>query len=137
MRIKDCVFCQIIERQIPSKIFFENDYNLAFLDIYPVSKGHSIVIPKNHYANLEEIPDEELSRLYRDIKKIARLIHKKLNLDGYNILQNNFKAAGQVINHFHVHIIPRNENDARFSMKIPRNQANDKDLDEVLEIIKY
>ena len=136
MRKKDCLFCQIIEHQIASKVIFENEYNMAFLDIYPVSKGHTIVIPKNHYPNLEEIPDEELSRLYKDTKKVASFIRQKLNVDGYNILQNNFKAAGQVINHFHVHIIPRSENDARFSMKIPRNQAKEKDLDEVLNFIK-
>ncbi|MFX0059888.1 MAG: HIT family protein [Candidatus Hodarchaeota archaeon] len=136
MREKDCIFCQIVERKIPSKLIFENDYNMAFLDIFPVSKGHSIVITKNHYPNIEEIPDDELARLFKDIKRIALNIHNKLNLDGYNILQNNFRAAGQVINHFHVHIIPRNENDARFSMKIPRNQADDNELDEVLKAIK-
>ena len=136
MRKKDCIFCQIIDRQIGSKIIFENEHNIAFLDIYPVSKWHTIVIPKNHYPNLEKIPDEELSRLYKDIKKVALFIRQKLNVDGYNILQNNFKAAGQIINHFHVHIIPRSENDARFSMKIPRNQAKEKDLEEVLKIIK-
>jgi histidine triad (HIT) family protein len=137
MREKDCIFCQFVDRKVPAKIILDNDYNLAFLDIFPVSKGHSIVITKNHYPNIEEIPDEELGRLFKDVKIIAKKIHKKLNLDGYNIIQNNFKAAGQVIDHFHVHIIPRNENDTKFSIKIPENQADDNELDEILKVIKF
>jgi len=125
-----------VEKKIPSKIISENNFTLAFLDIFPVSKGHTIVITKNHYRNLEEIPNDDLTSLFIEIKRIATLIHKKLNIDGYNILQNNFKAAGQAINHFHVHIIPRSENDARFSMRIPREQTNEKELEEVLKIIK-
>jgi len=132
----NCIFCKIVEKKIPSKIVFEDDFNLAFLDIFPISKGHTIVIPKNHYENLEGIPDNELIKLFKEVKKIATNIHKKLEIDGYNILQNNFLAAGQVINHFHVHIIPRSENDARFTMKIPRNQSSDKELENILKIIK-
>jgi len=125
-----------VEKKIPSKIISENNFTLAFLDIFPVSKGHTIVITKNHYRNLEEIPDDDLTGLFIEVKKIATLIHEKLRIDGYNILQNNFKVAGQVINHFHVHIIPRSENDARFSMRIPREQTSETELEEVLEIIK-
>jgi histidine triad (HIT) family protein len=136
MRKKNCIFCKIADRDIPSRIIFENELNLAFLDISPISKGHTIVIPKNHYLNLEDIPDYELSELHKDVKKLATNIHKKLKIEGYNILQNNFPAAGQVIEHFHVHIIPRNFDDKKFQIKIPRTQASEKELNEVLEIIK-
>ena len=135
--IKDdkCIFCKIIEKSIPSKVLFENDKNLAFLDIFPVSKGHTIVIPKNHYKNLEEIPNNELSELFEIVKKLSILIHKKLKVDGYNILQNNFRAAGQVVNHFHVHIIPRSNEDGKFKLFIPKKQAKEEELNQILKII--
>ena len=136
MKDDNCIFCQIIERKIDSKIIFENDKVMTFLDIFPVSRGHMIIVPKNHYLNLEDIPDDDLAEVFKIVKKMAKLIYEKLNLDGYNILQNNFTAAGQVINHFHVHIIPRNNNDNRFKLKIPRIQANDKELNYTLELLK-
>ncbi|MFX1308354.1 MAG: HIT family protein [Promethearchaeota archaeon] len=137
MKEKDCIFCKIIEREIPSKIIFEDDLTLAFLDISPISKGHTIIIPKNHYSNLEDIPNKELTELYKIVKKLATKIHKNLEIDGYNVLQNNFKAAGQEIIHFHVHIIPRNYDDNRFRIKIPRTQASDDELNQVFEILKF
>jgi histidine triad (HIT) family protein len=135
--IKDdkCVFCKIVEKSIPSKVLFENDKNLAFLDIFPVSKGHTIVIPKNHYKNLEDIPDSELSELFKIVKKVSILIRKKLQVDGYNILQNNFRAAGQEVNHFHVHIIPRSNEDGKLKIFIPKSQAKEDELNQILRVI--
>lgn len=135
MKEKDCIFCKITDREIASKIVFENDLDLAFLDISPISKGHTIVIPKNHYSNLEDIPNNELTELYKVVKNLAIKIHEKLKIDGYNILQNNFMAAGQVIKHFHVHIIPRNFDDEKFRIKIPRAQASEEELNEVFKIL--
>jgi histidine triad (HIT) family protein len=132
----DCIFCQIVDKKIPSKVVFEDEKNLAFLDIYPIYKGHTIVIPKNHYQNLEDIPEFELVEIYKVVKELATLIHDKLNIDGYNILQNNFEAAGQVIQHFHVHIIPRSRNDGRFKLKIPREQSTDEELNNILMLLK-
>ena len=136
MEEKNCIFCKITRREIPSKVIFENDLNLAFLDIFPISKGHTIVISKNHYSNLEDIPESELAELYKVVKQVAFMIHKKLGIDGYNIVQNNFSAAGQVVKHFHVHIIPRNSNDQKFKIKIPRNQATEQELGDVVNILK-
>ena len=133
---KNCIFCKITRKEIPSKIIFENDLNLAFLDIFPISKGHTIIISKNHYSNLEDIPESELAELHKVVKLVALIIHKKLRIDGYNIVQNNFSAAGQVVKHFHVHIIPRNSNDQKFTIKIPRNQATEQELENVLNILK-
>ena len=133
---KDCVFCKIANREIFSRILFENESTLGFLDSSPLSKGHSIIIPKNHYSNLEDIPDKELTELYKIVKKLAVRIHQNLKIDGYNILQNNFTAAGQVIKHFHVHIIPRNYNDKIFRIEIPRSQASDNQLDDVFKILR-
>ncbi len=136
MEDKDCIFCRIVKREIASKIVYENDYTLAFLDIFPISKGHTIVIPKNHYNNIEDIPERELIEVVKTVKLLAKVLHNKLNLEGYNVLQNNFKSAGQVVNHFHFHIIPRKINDSRFRLKIPREQAQEEDLDEIIKYIK-
>jgi histidine triad (HIT) family protein len=136
MEQEDCIFCKIANSEIPSKILFENDFALAFLDISPLSKGHTIVIPKNHFSNIEDIPDYELTEVYKVVKNLAIKIHDKLNIDGYNILQNNFVAAGQIIKHFHVHIIPRNYDDKKFRIEIPRNKASEEELDEIFEILK-
>ncbi|MFX1377783.1 MAG: HIT family protein [Promethearchaeota archaeon] len=136
MKEKDCIFCKIVIREIPSKIIFENDFTLAFLDISPISNGHTIIIPKNHYSNLEDISDNDLSEVYKVAKLLAIRIRKALNVDGYNILQNNFIAAGQVIKHFHVHIIPRKFDDNKFQIQIPRTQASEKDLAKIYEILE-
>ena len=136
MNESDCIFCQIVEKKIPSKVLYEDEKNLAFLDIYPIFKGHTIIIPKKHYHNLEEIPEIELAETYKVVKELATLIHKKLKIDGYNILQNNYEAAGQVIQHFHVHIIPRSKNDGRFKLEIPREQSTDEELNNILNTLR-
>jgi len=136
MNVEDCIFCKIVKKEIPSKIIYENEINLAFLDIFPINDGHTIVIPKNHYHNIEDTPEKEIAELFKVVKKLAIIIHNKLNIDGYNILQNNFEAAGQVIKHFHVHIIPRNKTDEKFKLKIPRNQATERELYKILKLLK-
>ena len=130
--MNDCLFCKIVKKEIPSKIVYEEDKIIAFLDIFPIAEGHTIVIPKNHYSNIEDIPEAELCELVKGVKKIATIIHKKLNIGGYNILQNNFKPAGQEINHIHIHIIPRSEKDDKFKLKIPRDQAYEDELEKTL-----
>jgi histidine triad (HIT) family protein len=136
MQSDNCIFCKIVDKEVPSKIIYENDDTLAFLDIFPISEGHSIVIPKKHYENIEVIPEEELIKTIKTVKKLAKILHDKLSFEGYNILQNNFKAAGQVVKHFHIHIIPRNFNDSRFRLAIPREQAKNEDLDRIMRKIK-
>ena len=126
----------IVKKKIPSKILFEDEKTLAFLDIYPIFKGHTIVIPKKHYKNLEDIPENDLTETFKVVKDLAILIHNKLEIDGYNILQNNFEAAGQLIKHFHIHIIPRSKNDGRFELKIPREQASEEELNKILNLLK-
>lgn len=136
MNEENCIFCKIIKKEIPSKIIFENENNLVFLDIFPINEGHTIVIPKNHYSNIEDLPINELSIVFKVVKETATLLHDKLGIGGYNILQNNFKPAGQEIDHFHVHIIPRNDDDKKFILRIPRNQATEEELDEILNKLK-
>ena len=132
---ESCIFCQIISKIIPSNIVYEDELSLAFLDIFPVSKGHTIVIPKKHYQNIEEISDDTLAHLIIIVKQLSILIRDKLNVEGYNILQNNFPAAGQAINHCHFHIIPRTVDDDKFKMMIPRTQVSNEYLKKVLELL--
>lgn len=135
MNENECLFCGIISNRIPAKIIFEDDICIGILDIFPISKGHTLIIPKNHYFNIEDIPDDVLSHLFVIVKKLGKKIRNQLNIDGYNILQNNFPAAGQVINHFHIHIIPRQTNDSKFHIKIPKSQIDNSTLEEVKSAI--
>ncbi len=107
----ECVFCKIIKGEIPSYKVYEDESVYAFLDINPVNFGHTLVIPKKHYENMEEIDKKILCDLIKVVKKIGGAIKKGLKVEGYNINLNNGSVAGQVVPHFHFHIIPRLEND--------------------------
>ena len=100
-----CVFCKIIAGEIPAHKVYEDENFLAFLDIKPINPGHTLVVPKNHYANLSEIPETELADLILRVKKLAVLLAKKLNFTDYTISENNGPLAGQSVPHFHFHII--------------------------------
>ena len=109
--MEDCIFCKIVRGEIPSAKLFENDDLLAFLDINPVSKGHTLVIPKVHHASFPEIPVDLFARLGEALQKIGTAVKSELNSAGFNILLNNDRAAGQLIDHCHFHLIPRNQAD--------------------------
>lgn len=106
-----CVFCQIVSQEIPAYKVYEDEKTLAFLDSHPTSLGHTLVVSKSHYANLEEINDEDLASLMLAVKKVGRLLKDKLGVAGYNVNENNDPVAGQIVNHLHFHVIPRSEND--------------------------
>lgn len=103
----DCVFCAIAAGEIGAFKVYEDDATLAYLDINPFSRGHVLVIPKNHFADIIEIPEAELGRLIATVKKVALHVASVLKCDGFNILQNNGEAAGQTVRHIHFHIVPR------------------------------
>ena len=103
----DCIFCAIAEGEIPSFKVYEDDLVLAYLDINPFAKGHTLVIPKSHAAGLLDADDKLLAELIVRVKKVAAQIKDRLGCDGFNILQNNGEAAGQTVKHIHFHIIPR------------------------------
>lgn len=107
----DCIFCRIIQGEIPSIKVYENDDVLAFLDINPIASGHSLLIPKGHYETLLDIPEEMAARLLPALARVARAVMTATGADGFNCLQNNFAASGQVVFHSHWHIIPRFEGD--------------------------
>ena len=109
----DCIFCKIANGEIPSNTIFEDDNFRVILDNGPATKGHALVLPKKHYADLFEIPEETLAGAVKTAKKVAANMKDKLGCDGLNLVQNNGAAAGQTVMHFHLHIIPRYENDGQ------------------------
>jgi len=115
MSADDCVFCKMVAGQVPVVKIYEDDTVLAFLDIGPISDGHTLVIPKQHFERLHECPAELLGRVSSRLGKIAGAVAAAMNSDGYNLLCNNGRAAGQLVEHVHFHIIPRNAGDGVFS----------------------
>lgn len=109
--MSDCIFCKIINKEILAPIVYEDDFSLAFLDIAPTNPGHTLLIPKKHYSNLYEMPDELLAKFAPNIKKLSIAVKKGVSADGINIIINNEPAAGQIIFHHHTHIVPRFEGD--------------------------
>ena len=103
----DCVFCAIAAGEIPSFKVYEDEFVLAYLDINPFTKGHTLVIPKEHSCGILDVSDETLATLVSHVKKVAGHLKKALPCDGFNILQNNGEAAGQTVMHIHFHIVPR------------------------------
>lgn len=102
-----CIFCDIVEAKIPSNRVFEDNDFLAFLDIAPVGKGHTLLIPKEHYETIMDLPDDLLKGLSVRLKQIAKSVMQAAKADGISISQSNREAAGQVVPHIHFHIIPR------------------------------
>jgi histidine triad (HIT) family protein len=105
-----CTFCKITRKEAPASIVYEDEKVVAFMSIRPINVGHTLIVPKKHYKNIYEIPKEEVAYLYKIVKKIAYAVQKAVDAEGIRIVQNNGEAAGQVIFHMHVHIIPMNKN---------------------------
>jgi len=113
MQDENCVFCKIIEGKIPCSKIYEDENVFAFLDINPVNKGHALVVPKEHYEKLEDVPDEILKELMKAIKHIGKAVLKGTNTHAYNLGLNNGREAGQVVMHAHFHIMPRFKDDGK------------------------
>jgi histidine triad (HIT) family protein len=109
--MEDCIFCKIVSGQIPSEKIWENDFAVAFLDIGPVSDGHTLIVSKKHYKNLSQCPPEYLSGMLAELNRIAKAVTDAVDLQGYNLLCNNGRVAGQLVDHLHFHIIPRKNGD--------------------------
>ncbi|MAG19866.1 HIT family protein [archaeon] len=105
-----CIFCKILNKEIPSFKIYEDENTYAFLDINPINKGHTLVISKKHYKDIYDIPENTLKHLILTVKKLSIPIKQATNADGISISQNNEEAAGQVIFHIHFHIIPKFKN---------------------------
>ena len=135
MSADDCLFCKMVAGQIPVTKIYEDETVLAFLDIGPISDGHTLVIPKQHFEKLHDCPAELLGQVFTRIGKIAGAVAAAMNSDGYNLLCNNGRAAGQLIQHLHFHIIPRNTADKLFS-RWPSFQYEDGRIQEIAGTIR-
>lgn len=109
---EDCLFCKIANGMIPSDTIYEDEDFRVILDISPASKGHAIILPKNHADNLFALEEEDSSKILEVAKKVGKAMMESLQCDGLNVLQNNGEAAGQTVFHLHVHLIPRYKGDA-------------------------
>ncbi len=107
MKKDDCIFCKIANGEIPSATLYEDDDFRVILDLNPASKGHALVLPKEHADDLFSLPDETAARVLPVAKKVAGRLYRGLNCDGFNLVQNNGEIAGQTVFHFHMHLIPR------------------------------
>lgn len=111
MKEENCIFCKIAAGEIPSKTIYEDEEFRVILDISPATKGHALIIPKEHYANIYEIPEDVAGKAMMLAKKLTIRMTEALNCDGFNLMQNNGEVAGQTVFHFHMHLLPRYEND--------------------------
>lgn len=131
MKKDDCIFCKIANGEIPSKTLYEDEAFRVILDLAPATKGHALILPKDHAANLYELSEEAASNIMKVAKKMAVLMTEKLTCDGLNLIQNNGEVAGQTVHHFHMHIIPRYCDDEQKIGWVPKNPSVDE-----LEAIK-
>jgi len=109
--VHDCIFCKIFEGKIPSKKIYGNDNFFSIFDVAPQVKGHALIISKKHFVNSLDIPNTLGSELFDCIKKTFLFLQKEFGLDGFNLVNNNFDSAGQIVEHFHVHLLPRKKGD--------------------------
>ena len=128
--MENCIFCKIANGSIPSKTLYEDEEFRVILDLGPATKGHALILPKEHAANLYELPEETAGKTMKLAKKMATLLTDKLHADGLNLVQNNGEVAGQTVMHFHLHLIPRYENDGQNILWNP-NESTPEELEEV------
>ena len=133
--MENCIFCKIANGEIPAATLYEDENFRVILDLGPASKGHALILPKSHAANIYELSDEMAAKAMILAKKMATAMTEALKCDGFNIVQNNGECAGQTVFHFHMHLIPRYKNDkSGFGWK--PGKLTDEDRDEILEKLK-
>ena len=134
MAAENCIFCKIAAGEIPSKTIYEDEEFKVILDLGPATKGHALILPKSHAANLFELPEDTASKVMVLAKKLGTQMKENLKADGLNLLQNNGEAAGQTVSHFHLHLIPRYENDGQRIAGNPK-EVTQEELEEIRKII--
>lgn len=130
MKKDDCIFCKIANGEIPSRTLYEDEDFRVILDLGPATKGHALILPKEHADNLFELPDETAAKVLGVAKKLGTVMQQKLQFDGLNLVQNNGEVAGQTVKHFHLHMIPRYKDDGQNILWKP-GSPSDEELDEI------
>lgn len=132
MREENCIFCKLANGEIPSATIYEDEDFRVILDLNPAAKGHALILPKEHAADLFEMPEERVQEAFALAKKMAGKMRDVLKCDGFNLVQNNGTAAGQTVFHFHIHLIPRYENDGA-GITWPQGSLSEEDKNEILK----
>lgn len=132
----DCIFCKLANGEIPTATLYEDDDFRVILDAGPASYGHALILPKAHYANIYEIPEDLEEKAFALAKKMAARMTKAFGCDGFNIVQNNGEAAGQTVFHFHIHLIPRYTGQPPIVANWPQGKLTDEMRDEIIEKFK-
>lgn len=135
MKKDDCIFCKIANGEIPSNTLYEDDNFRVIFDLGPATKGHALILPKEHFDNIYEIDDEHAAKAFVLAKKMAGAMTKAFECDGFNVIQNNGESAGQSVFHFHMHLIPRYEGDHAIGLWTP-GETTDSDLKAQVEKVK-
>lgn len=130
MKKEDCIFCKIANGEIPSKTLYEDEEFRVILDLGPAARGHALILPKDHYANLFELPEEKAGKVMQLAKRMAAKMKEKLECEGFNLVQNNGELAGQTVFHFHMHLIPRYRTDGQTIGWKPQ-EVSEEELEEV------
>jgi histidine triad (HIT) family protein len=126
----DCIFCKIVKGEVPCCKIYEDKDVLVFLDIFPVHKGHTLVIPKTHYALITDVPEKEFTKLMAALHKVTAAVVKATRAEGFNIINNNSKAGHQEVPHVHFHVIPRYSDDPRlYSKDWPMKKYDDGEME--------
>jgi len=126
MLADDCIFCKIVKGDIPSYTIYEDDEFKVILDIGPVSEGHALIIPKDHFEDFYELPEEKAVSVIKLAKKLMTKMTEKLGCDGFNILQNNKEVADQSVPHYHMHMIPRYKNGQKLFAYTPLEVSSER-----------
>jgi histidine triad (HIT) family protein len=134
---KECLFCKIIRGEIPAKKVYEDGASFAFLDINPRNPGHTLVIPKDHYETVLDMPDDEAGQYFRSVKKVAALVKNGVNAQGLSISSSNGVVAGQVVAHQHFHVIPRFATEGPVGLEsiLPSKRLDSKTMDQLAQSI--
>lgn len=133
--MENCIFCKIANGEIPSATLYEDEEFRVILDLGPASKGHALILPKVHSADIYELPEETAGKAMILAKRMAEKMKKVLHCDGFNIVQNNGEPAGQTVFHFHMHLIPRYKGD-QVGLTWTPGKLSDEDRDEILAEMK-
>ena len=131
----NCIFCKLANGVFPTRTVYEDESFRVILDLGPATKGHALILPKSHAANLYELPDDMAAKVLPLAKKIATQMKEKLGCDGLNLVQNNGEVAGQTVMHFHLHLIPRYVDDGQNLLWKP-TEPSAEELDAILETLK-
>ena len=135
MKADNCIFCKIANGEIPAKTLYEDDQFRVILDLGPATKGHALILPKDHYADLFELPEESAGEVMKLAKRMVIKMRGKLGCEGFNLVQNNGDLAGQTVFHFHLHLIPRYQGD-KVGIGWHMGELKEKDKEEILNGLK-